>query len=151
MQAGVECHAGHCRFATSSLPTKSESHPHQWTPSRSVTVWRPIRAAAAAKSTLLRASPPEYADDSAYNQHASTRPHQRWQLQPVTASHGIFVTHNGDFDFFDLFGEKKTCAEVKLWLSAVLGSKAPAECDSIGIAGMPSHEYLDIKELLPLL
>lgn len=31
---------GHTRFATSSLPSAGESHPHQWTPPRPLRVWR---------------------------------------------------------------------------------------------------------------
>ncbi|KAL0022982.1 hypothetical protein WJX79_001567 [Trebouxia sp. C0005] len=80
--------AGHCRFATSSIPTPDESHPHQWTPS------------------------------------------------PVSRPHGVFVTHNGDFECYELFGQKRTCAEVMAWLSAVLHVPPPADCDSVAIAGL---------------
>ena len=99
---------------------------------------------AVAASKNLPAKPDLYADDSAYNQHASCASARssrwHWQLQPVSTSHGIYVTHNGDFEFCDMFGQRKTCAEVKLWLASVLGSKAPAKCDSAGIAGA-CHYY----------
>lgn len=32
--------AGHTRFATSSIPLPSESHPHQWSPTAPAVVWR---------------------------------------------------------------------------------------------------------------
>ena len=64
---------------------------------------------------------------------------QRWQLKPVSRPHGVFVTHNGDFECYELFGRKKTCAEVMAWLSAVLHVPAPAECDSVAIAGSILH------------
>ena len=60
---------------------------------------------------------------------------QSWQLQPVSSSHGIFVTHNGDFESFELFGRKKSSAEMMTWLSAVLHVPSPASCDSVAIAG----------------
>ncbi len=41
---------GHTRFATSSLPSVGESHPHQWTPPRPLRVWR-VRAGAAVAAT----------------------------------------------------------------------------------------------------
>jgi hypothetical protein len=37
---------GHTRFATSSLPSVGESHPHQWTPPRPTRVWRVVNGAA---------------------------------------------------------------------------------------------------------
>ncbi|KAA6424459.1 MAG: hypothetical protein FRX49_05671 [Trebouxia sp. A1-2] len=61
---------------------------------------------------------------------------QRWQLQPVSRPHGVFVTHNGDFECYELFGQKRTCAEVMAWLSAVLHVPPPADCDSVAIAGL---------------
>ncbi len=53
----------------------------------------------------------------------------------LSGPHMASVTHNGDFEFYELFGQKKTCADVMVWLSAVLGQTAPASCDSVGIAG----------------
>lgn len=107
---------------------------------------------AVAASKKLPVKPDLYADDSAYNQHASTASARwHWQLQPVSTSHGIFVTHNGDFEFCDLFGQRKTCAEVKLWLASVLASKAPAKCDSAGIAGMTSSSQFFVRCCFPSL
>lgn len=64
---------------------------------------------------------------------------QRWQLQPVSRPQGVFVTHNGDFECYELFGRRKTCAEVMAWLSAVLHVPPPADCDSVAIAGSTLH------------
>ena len=67
---------------------------------------------------------------------------QRWDLQPVSRPHGMFVTHNGDFECYELFGRKKTCAEVMAWLSAVLHVPPPADCDSVAIAGSTLHAWI---------
>ena len=45
------------------------------------------------------------------------------------------MTHNGDFDSFEVFGRKLPCTELRLWLAAVLDAPAPARCDSVAIAG----------------
>ena len=147
-QPRVSCPAGHCRFATSSIPTPAESHPHQWTPSVKSTVWLPcnmqhlpgplVPASRPGDSRNLRAC-----KDSGGEVGGKPAPEaeerQRWQLQPVSRPHGIFVTHNGDFECYELFGRKKTCAEVMAWLSAVLHVPAPADCDSVAIAGSFLH------------
>ena len=64
---------------------------------------------------------------------------QSWQLQPVSSPYGVFVTHNGDFEAYELFGRKKSCAEVMTWLSAALHVPPPASCDSAAIAGGPEQ------------
>ena len=69
---------------------------------------------------------------------------QRWLLQPVSRPHGVFVTHNGDFECDELFGRNKTCAEVMAWLSAVLHVPPPADCDSVAIAGSTLHARMDM-------
>ena len=146
--------AGHCRFATSSDPTEAESHPHQWTPSKAATLWQPTDSTATQQlpSTLLSAtrpysgmSPSEVpADTHVMPEKKATQQtglRQRCRLQPVSALHGVFVTHNGDFEAYDLFGEKKACAEVMSWLAAVLQRPAPACCDSVAIAGKTGIAY----------
>jgi hypothetical protein len=92
---------GHTRFATSSLPSVGESHPHQWTPPRQLQVWR-VRDGAAAVAT-------------------------------ETCS--MFITHNGDFDFLNLYGRERTHNDVAQWLARVLHSPPPAHCDSACVAG----------------
>ena len=63
-------------------------------------------------------------------------------LQPVSCVHEILVTHNGDLESYDLFGEMKSLEELKAWLGAVLRSVAPAQCDSVAIAGMLPATHL---------
>ena len=41
---------GHTRFATSSIPLATESHPHRWTPEVPASVWRSDAAAPAGLS-----------------------------------------------------------------------------------------------------
>lgn len=36
----VSVFQGHTRFATSSMPSVGESHPHQWSPGKNVSMWR---------------------------------------------------------------------------------------------------------------
>ncbi|KAL0052460.1 hypothetical protein WJX82_002586 [Trebouxia sp. C0006] len=137
--------AGHCRFATSSIPTPAESHPHQWTPSVTSTIWLPCNMQRLL-APLISASRPGDAQKlracKGSSREVGARPvpeaeeRQRWQLQPVSRPQGVFVTHNGDFECYELFGRRKTCAEVMAWLSAVLHVPPPADCDSVAIAGL---------------
>ena len=49
----------------------------------------------------------------------------------------LFVTHNGDFDYWTVFGRVRTQREVGLWLRRVLGAThAIAGCDSVKVAGV---------------
>ncbi|MFZ4664456.1 MAG: hypothetical protein ACOYNY_46105, partial [Caldilineaceae bacterium] len=49
----------------------------------------------------------------------------------------LFVTHNGDFDYWPLFGRTRTQREVGLWLWQVLGTThAMPGCDSVKVAGV---------------
>ena len=105
--------------------------------------------------TLSKLGPLYPASQSGHGRHASTvckdsgqdlgggrstsAMDQSWQLQPVSSPHGIFVTHNGDFESFELFGQKKSCTEMMTWLSAVLHVPSPASCDSVAIAGESKH------------
>ena len=108
---------GHTRFATSSIPLAHETHPHQWTPAEKI------------RCTFWRISP----DDV-------------WTSTP-NASPGVMITHNGDFEFFELFGVERTFGQMQKWLSSVLDSPPPASCDSVGIAGV--FEYLRTQGLWP--
>ena len=92
---------GHTRFATSSLPSIRESHPHQWTPPHSVSHWR-------VKGATLVASASQY---------------------------GVFITHNGDFDFLRIGDRDWPQADVGTWLTRVLHCPCPAKCDSAKVAG----------------
>ena len=139
----TSCLTGHCRFATSSIPTAAESHPHQWTSSEILTFWLPA-------DTQKPSSPLVPACEPDHSRHLENACQSRskaegitskadiahsWQLHPVSTPHGVFVTHNGDFEGYKLFGQMKTLSEVVAWLSAVLHLPAPASCDSVAIAG----------------
>jgi hypothetical protein len=108
---------GHTRFATSSMPSAGETHPHQWTPSSAIAVnfWK---VDANGTWVVRRGAEP-----------------------------GIFITHNGDFEFYRLFGVERTFGQVQKWLTAVLGTPSPAMCDSVGIGG--KMEYLRTQGLWP--
>jgi hypothetical protein len=60
---------------------------------------------------------------------------------------GVSITHNGDFEFFELFGVERTFGQVQQWLTTVLDQPPPAACDSAGIAGV--FEYLRTQGLWP--
>ena len=189
----LSCAAGHCRFATSSIPTAAESHPHQWTPSSTVTVWLPTHTQTQASGPTPTCTPspnpistPTRPDDSRHLPRACkdsskelleagfirsdswqdqpiTTPYPTptptpvpapaptptppsWQLKPISTPHGVFVTHNGDFECYKLFGQKQTTAEVMDWLSSVLHVAPPASCDSLAIAGVtPVIPYFKLQ------
>lgn len=48
----------------------------------------------------------------------------------------VYITHNGDFDFFRLMGQDRTHHEVAAFLQAALGTSSPIKCDSVRVAGM---------------
>eukprot|EP00285_Hemiselmis_virescens_P005052 CAMPEP_0173390066 /NCGR_PEP_ID=MMETSP1356-20130122/14277_1 /TAXON_ID=77927 ORGANISM="Hemiselmis virescens, Strain PCC157" /NCGR_SAMPLE_ID=MMETSP1356 /ASSEMBLY_ACC=CAM_ASM_000847 /LENGTH=573 /DNA_ID=CAMNT_0014347385 /DNA_START=16 /DNA_END=1734 /DNA_ORIENTATION=- len=51
--------------------------------------------------------------------------------------HEVYVTHNGDFDYWPLFGVQRTHKEVGAWLREVLQLKgAVTGCDSVKVAGI---------------
>lgn len=94
---------GHTRFATSSTPLPSESHPHQWSPTTDCHMWRANGRGGAAAAT---------------------------------EKCGVFITHNGDYDFSrDAAGRYRTHHELSEFLAAVLGRPPNAACDSINMAG----------------
>ena len=57
------------------------------------------------------------------------------ELRSSYSQHGVFVTHNGDFHSYELFGRRLSCVELMAWLAVVLDAPAPARCDSVAIAG----------------
>ena len=56
---------------------------------------------------------------------------------------GIYLSHNGDFDRYDLFDHSLTCAMLGEWLSRVLHQSNALQGDSPKIAGM--IELLHVK------
>ncbi|KAK9786783.1 hypothetical protein WJX73_001447 [Symbiochloris irregularis] len=120
LQQPMTC-LGHTRLATTSNPTRAETHPHQWTTSSIVH----------AGTHRSRPKHEDEGDVEAGMAHART-PH----IVQVRAVGGIFLAHNGDFNFYRLFSQDRTAPEMHVWLAAVLGCPAPAMCDSAAIAGL---------------
>jgi len=49
----------------------------------------------------------------------------------------VYITHNGDLDFFELYGRLRTHSDLSLWLRQVLQiNNKTAQCDSTKIAGL---------------
>ena len=67
-----------------------------------------------------------------------------WQLDTISTPHGVFVTHNGDFESYELFGQTKKTGEMMAWLAAVLHVRTPASCDSVAIAGQLMPPYVSL-------
>mmetsp|Transcript_26761 Transcript_26761/g.64689 ORF Transcript_26761/g.64689 Transcript_26761/m.64689 type:complete len:579 (+) Transcript_26761:133-1869(+) len=58
-----------------------------------------------------------------------------WQQRQE--DHEVYVTHNGDLDYWPLFGVQRTQKELGAWLRCVLHCKnAVAGCDSVKVAGV---------------
>lgn len=124
--SSVNLFIGHTRFATSSIPSASETHPHQWTSEKVYDFWE-------------------------FDPHSG-------KLVSSKKRFGLYITHNGDFEFWNLFGRwvsssfivffspnsfflwegfrDRTHSEIGNWLTQVLGCPQPAACDSAMIAGL---------------
>mmetsp|Transcript_12587 Transcript_12587/g.29481 ORF Transcript_12587/g.29481 Transcript_12587/m.29481 type:complete len:1616 (+) Transcript_12587:106-4953(+) len=101
---------GHTRFATSSLSTLDGTHPHQWTP-----------------PSVRRVYDMEH---SIGTQDKDAIP------RPALLTVENYITHNGDFDFYQSHGKTYELEAIQNWLSAVTEVTTPALVDSCAIAGM---------------
>ncbi|MEA5414001.1 hypothetical protein [Synechococcus sp. BA-132 BA5] len=63
-----------------------------------------------------------------------SRPHGRWVSDWQAVQHGI--THNGDFEGFQLIGTERPVNDLGVWLGAALDCGHPAVGDSPKISGM---------------
>jgi len=98
--------SGHTRFATSSKATFSGTHPQQWTP-----------------PTMRRV-------------YDFNVPHSgRHLIEPRQIRVENYVTHNGDFDFYNINGITYDLEIIQNFLANVLGPM-PAEVDSCALAGV---------------
>ena len=97
---------GHTRFATSSIASLDGTHPHRWCP------WT-IRG-------VYPFGSPSFASRS--GSEATPRPRR------VGVEN--YVTHNGDFEFFNVNGRYYDVEVVQRWLEKVLGTPMPAAVDS---------------------
>ncbi|CAE7877802.1 unnamed protein product [Symbiodinium necroappetens] len=58
------------------------------------------------------------------------------QLRKAYVNLEIFITHNGDLDFFDLGDRTYDLSDIQSWLERSTGHPRPAEVDSAAIAGL---------------
>lgn len=60
------------------------------------------------------------------------------QKTPVAESVNVenFITHNGDFDFYQINGHWYELGEIQVWLKLATGFDAPSAVDSAAIAGV---------------
>lgn len=101
---------GHTRFATSSVSTLDGTHPHQWTPP---------------------------SERRVYSMDMKPIIHEDIQMfRPMAVIVENYITHNGDFDFYQCHGKTYELETVQDWLSVVTETKTPASVDSCAIAGV---------------
>jgi len=115
--------SGHTRFATSSKATFDGTHPQRWSPPTCHRMYNfnivPDRLVAVDASTSSSFSP--------FSSSAADFP------RPIRVEN--YVTHNGDFDFYDLNGKTYDLEVIQKWLPIATGNKLPAMVDSVCIAG----------------
>ena len=117
--------SGHTRFATSSKATFDGTHPQRWTPPTLRRFYNfsivPDRTVAVDASTSTSFSP--------LSKSAADKDFPRLiRLEN-------YVTHNGDFDFFDLNGRTYDLDILQKWLPIATSAPLPATVDSVCIAG----------------
>jgi hypothetical protein len=102
--------AGHTRFATSSKATFEGTHPQRWTP-----------------PTVRRVY------DFNVPRHGATASEHVFVPHAMRVEN--YITHNGDFDFYNVNGTTYDLEVIQNFLSIVLGPM-PATVDSCAVAGM---------------
>ena len=117
--------SGHTRFATSSKATFDGTHPQRWTPPTLRRFYNfsiiPDRTVAVDASTSTSFSP--------FSKSAADKDFPRLVRTET------YVTHNGDFDFFDLNGKTYDLDVIQKWLPIATSAALPATVDSACIAG----------------
>jgi len=117
--------SGHTRFATSSKATFDGTHPQRWTPPTNRRFYNfgivPDRTVAVDASTSTSFSPfSKSAPDKDFPRLVRTE---------------IYVTHNGDFDFYEQNGKTCDLEVIQKWLPIATSAALPATVDSACIAG----------------
>ena len=117
--------SGHTRFATSSKATFDGTHPQRWTPPTLRRFYNfsmvPDRTVAVDASTSTSFSPlSKSAADKDF---------------PRLIRCENYVTHNGDFDFYDVNGKTYDLDVLQKWLPIATSAALPATVDSVCIAG----------------
>jgi len=97
---------GHTRYPTSSRNTLLETHPHRWMPAR---LEQKVYTVSKGRAELANKGAPTLV--------------------------GFTVTHNGDFEEYQIFGERISNSLAGRWLTNVLHTSNPCAGDSPKIAG----------------
>lgn len=109
--------SGHTRFATTSKATLDGTHPHEWTPP---TKRRMFRAVASGRRQ----------SELDGNRNSGSTP----TAQSMVV-HNL-ITHNGDFEYYQLNGVTYDIDVVMVWLGKTLECEAATQVDSVAVAGM---------------
>ena len=109
---------GHTRYPTSSRSMVPELHPHCWTPHGPL-------PSSASDTTLWFCSTtrpePEKTDTNSSRELPQMLGLGVPTIKGTSASKaGLFVSHNGDYDEYELFGQRVTCTAMGKWLARVL-------------------------------
>ena len=107
--------SGHTRFATSSKASFDGTHPQQWTP-----------------ASLRRV----YDMNIPHNPDGENQSNYQHVHNIRTIPVENFITHNGDFDFYEVNGKVYDLETIQKWLVIVTGSPMPAVVDSCSVAGV---------------
>eukprot|EP00581_Thalassiosira_minuscula_P013408 CAMPEP_0183716566 /NCGR_PEP_ID=MMETSP0737-20130205/10436_1 /TAXON_ID=385413 /ORGANISM="Thalassiosira miniscula, Strain CCMP1093" /LENGTH=1583 /DNA_ID=CAMNT_0025945857 /DNA_START=119 /DNA_END=4870 /DNA_ORIENTATION=+ len=102
---------GHTRFATSSKASFDGTHPHQWSPRRTYNVY-------------------SFGSSSSVSNSSNSR------TRPRSMGVENYITHNGDFEFYNVNGKYYDVEVVQQWLEKILETPMPATVDSAAIAGV---------------
>jgi len=104
---------GHTRFATSSKASFDGTHPHRWSPRRTISSFYPFQSETYAALKIL---------------------HNELPVSGVVESQMIgvenYVTHNGDFEYYKINGKYYDIEQVQLWLEKALRVPMPSSVDS---------------------
>jgi hypothetical protein len=106
---------GHTRFATSSKASFEGTHPQRWTPASLRRVY----------DLDIRRNPP--GENQVNHQHVHN-------IRTIPVEN--FITHNGDFDFYEVNGKTYDVETIQKWLVVVTRSPMPAVVDSCAVAGV---------------
>lgn len=123
----VKFFAGHTRFATSSKASFDGTHPHQWSKPRSCRVY---------KMDELRADNTSNAPLNLSLSRLRQARNRRSIAAPFSTRVENFITHNGDFEFYELNGKVYEVETIQRFLEHATETKMPAVVDSAAIAGM---------------
>ena len=125
--------AGHTRFATTSKSTFDGTHPHQWSKPKYYMVYN-MEELANDDSVGARLNNAVADLSSKFLRHSTAG--RRHIARPNKTRVEHFVTHNGDFEFYDLNGKTYELDAIQKWLEIATGYGKPSTVDSAAIAGM---------------